>query len=107
MTPPLGLIEGFFGRPWDWAARAANVRFLAPHGYGFYLYAPKADPFLRRRWQEPHPDSEMAQLAAFRAVCRAACPVGSSEGCLVESSAVSSVGCPAEREPPCCRSARA
>jgi hypothetical protein len=71
MTPPLGIIEGFFGRPWSWAERASAVRFLRPHGYGFYLYAPKADPYLRRRWQEPHPPAEMEALAAFREVCRA------------------------------------
>jgi hypothetical protein len=71
MTPALGIIEGFFGRPWTWAERADAVRFLRPHGYSFYLYAPKADAFLRRRWQEPHPAAEMAALAEFREVCRA------------------------------------
>ena len=69
--PELGLIEGFFGRPWSWADRQWAVRFLRPHGYCFYLYAPKADPWLRRRWQEPHPEAELAELAALRDVCRA------------------------------------
>jgi hypothetical protein len=72
MIPELGLIEGFFGRPWSWADRASAVRFLRPHGYSFYLYAPKADAWLRRRWQEPHPAAEMEALAEFRDVCRAA-----------------------------------
>jgi hyaluronoglucosaminidase len=72
MTPELGLIEGFFGRPWPWAERADAIRFLAPHGYRFYLYAPKADPWLRRRWQEPYPEAELARLAALREICRAA-----------------------------------
>ena len=72
MTPELGLIEGFFGRPWSWAERHDAVRFLAPHGYRFYLYAPKADPWLRRRWQEPYPESELADLAAFAGACRSA-----------------------------------
>lgn len=71
MSPPLGIIEGFFGRAWSWAERAEAVRFLRPHGYTFYLYAPKADAWLRKRWQEPHPDAEMAALAEFREVCRA------------------------------------
>lgn len=71
MSPPLGIIEGFFGRPWSWAERASAVRFLRPHGYTFYHYAPKADPWLRRRWQEPHPPAEMEALAGFRDVCRA------------------------------------
>jgi hypothetical protein len=48
------------------------MRALAPHGYGFFLYAPKADRYLRRAWREPHPDGETAALAAFAADCRAA-----------------------------------
>jgi hyaluronoglucosaminidase len=71
-VPELGLIEGFFGRPWSWAAREEAVRFLGPHGFRFYLYAPKADAYLRRRWQEPHPEAELARLMALREACRAA-----------------------------------
>jgi hyaluronoglucosaminidase len=70
--PELGIIEGFYGKPWTWDERAANVSALAPHGYGFYLYAPKADPFLRRRWQEPHAQETADRLAAFAAHCREA-----------------------------------
>lgn len=66
----LGLIEGFYGRPWSWAARANAAATLKPHGYGFYLYAPKADAYLRRRWREPHPQA--AELAGLSAACRAA-----------------------------------
>lgn len=71
MIPELGTIEGFYGRPWDWAARAAHVSALAPHGYRFFLYAPKADAFLRRRWAEPHPADEVRQLSNLAAHCRA------------------------------------
>jgi hyaluronoglucosaminidase len=71
MARELGLIEGFFGRPWNWTARRDNVAFLRGHGYGFYLYAPKADAFLRRRWRESWPAPEFAELAAFRDFCRA------------------------------------
>ena len=69
MTPELGIIEGFFGRPYSGDERAGMVRALAPHGYGFYLYAPKADAHLRRRWREPYPDAELESLAAFAQVC--------------------------------------
>lgn len=68
----LGIIEGFFGRPYSWDERADMVRALAPAGYGFYLYAPKADAFLRRRWREPYPDADLDRLAAFAGECRAA-----------------------------------
>ena len=51
-TPPtLGVIEGFFGRPWPHRERLAAVAFLAKAGYDFYLYAPKADARLRRHWR--------------------------------------------------------
>ena len=70
MIPELGLIEGFFGRPWSWEERREAVRFLGPRGYRFYLYAPKADAFLRRRWQEPMPAEALKELAAFGEICR-------------------------------------
>ena len=71
-TPELGTIEGFYGRPWSWEARGENVAYLAPHGYRFYLYAPKADPYLRRRWREEHPREEAGALARLSAQCREA-----------------------------------
>ena len=71
-TPELGLIEGFYGRPWTWAERAETVAFLGPRGYGFYLYAPKADPYLRRRWREPHPADTATALAGLADRVRAA-----------------------------------
>jgi hyaluronoglucosaminidase len=69
MSVELGVIEGFYGEPWSWAARASTTEFLAARGYGFYLYAPKADPFLRRRWQEPHPDAMADAIARFASHC--------------------------------------
>lgn len=69
--PEMGLIEGFFGRPWSWRERVETLRFLRPHGYTFYIYAPKADPYLREHWQQPHSDEAMHALAGFAAECRA------------------------------------
>ncbi len=70
MTPPLGIIEGYYGEPWSWQARADQVTFLKPFGYDFYMYAPKADAFLRRRWREPHPDPEAGALKDFADHCK-------------------------------------
>ncbi|MGH6986576.1 MAG: beta-N-acetylglucosaminidase domain-containing protein [Caulobacteraceae bacterium] len=67
---PLGLIEGYYGEPWSWAEREATISFLAPHGYGFYIYAPKADAFLRERWREAHPKEVMEPLARVAETCR-------------------------------------
>ncbi len=71
MKPELGIIEGFYGKPWSWEAREETISFLAPHGYRYYIYAPKADPFLRRRWQEPHPEPTSEALKALALHCRA------------------------------------
>ena len=67
----LGIIEGFFGQPWGWDERMRICERLAPAGYGFYLYAPKADPFLRRRWTEPHSTEMRHALTSFGQFCRA------------------------------------
>ena len=66
----LGIIEGFYGKPWSWDERAQTVAFLAPHGYRFYFYAPKADVFLRERWHEDHPRETAEQLHILAARCR-------------------------------------
>jgi hypothetical protein len=69
MNPPLGVIEGYYGRPWSWDMREDQARFLKGHGYDFYIYAPKADGFLRRRWREDHPAGEADRLARMAAAC--------------------------------------
>jgi len=71
MDTELGIIEGFYGKPWSWSERIETMSFLAPHGYGFYLYAPKSDVFLRRRWREDHPEEEADGLREMSSRCRA------------------------------------
>jgi hyaluronoglucosaminidase len=71
MMPPLGIIEGYFGRAWSWDDRCAAVARLAAAGYCFYHYAPKIDAKLRRDWQHVHDTIETEALAAFAAHCRA------------------------------------
>jgi hyaluronoglucosaminidase len=67
----LGVIEGYFGKPWSWDDRTAVMRALKPHGYDFFWYAPKADSYLRKRWKELHPAKEREAIAAFAAACKA------------------------------------
>jgi len=62
---PLGVIEGFFGRPWDWDSRARYAPFLAEQGYTSFVYAPKGDAFLRKRWQEDFPQQHFDALATL------------------------------------------
>jgi hypothetical protein len=70
MIPELGIIEGFYGKPWTWEERDQTIAWLARHGYKFYLYAPKADPYLRRRWQEPYPDHLADRVRSLSKKCR-------------------------------------
>lgn len=67
---PLGIIEGFFGRPYTWAERAMMVRVLGPASFSHWTYAPKADRFLRRDWQAFHPDAEAEAIQIFAADAR-------------------------------------
>jgi hyaluronoglucosaminidase len=69
----LGIIEGYYGKVWSYADREETIRFLAPHGYGFFIYAPKFDAFLRKRWREPYPEET---AAALKQTARAAADAG-------------------------------
>jgi hypothetical protein len=70
MVPALGVIEGYFGRPWRHEDRRQVITRLHELGFSFFHYAPKADAFLRRRWREPHPDAALDELAGLSAHCR-------------------------------------
>jgi hypothetical protein len=67
---PNGVIEGFFGQTWPDAARIECAQFMRRQGFGFYLYAPKADRYLRRAWATPKPRSEIEALASLSAAIR-------------------------------------
>ena len=71
MIPDLGIIEGYYGKPWSCERREHVIAFLEPHGYRFFLYAPKADEFLRKRWREPYPADAEARLRRIAAHCKA------------------------------------
>ena len=68
----VGVIEGFYGEPWPDAERAAAAPFLAGLGFDHYIYAPKADPLLRKAWTEPFPASEAARLSSLSEAVRGA-----------------------------------
>ena len=64
-----GIVEGFYGRQWSWADRHGYVEFLARHGLNSYLYCPKGDPFLRKRWTQNWPDTELRELKMLAGAC--------------------------------------
>lgn len=65
-----GVIEGFFGKHWSWTARLDCIDFLRAWGYQFYIYAPKSEAFLRRRWRDPIPAETMRYLGQLSERCR-------------------------------------
>jgi hypothetical protein len=60
-----GLIEGFYGPPWSWDARAEIMRWCHERGMTHYVYAPKDDPLHRERWRERYPDDAMRAFEAL------------------------------------------
>ena len=58
----LGVIEGFYGRPWTAAQRRRLLGWMAQWGMNTYLYAPKDDRYHRALWREPYPAAEQAAL---------------------------------------------
>ena len=63
MTAWLGVLEGFYGTPYDDAARLDLVRWVGSVGARDYVYAPKDDPFHRAQWREPYPPDRLAHFA--------------------------------------------
>lgn len=57
-----GILEGFYGRPWSFETRLAYAELLAQAGLNTCLYCPKADPYLRKQWQNDWPRSEWLAL---------------------------------------------
>lgn len=61
----LGIIEGFYGRPYSAASRAFLSGFMASGGFDFYLYAPKNDTRLRKNWRSALAGTDFADLKEF------------------------------------------
>lgn len=69
-APRVGLIEGFYGKPWSHPARLAMLAFLGEIGLGWYVHAPKNDPKHRARWRAPYDAAELAEFAELARVGR-------------------------------------
>lgn len=67
----IGVIEGFFGPAWPTASRESYARFLKEAGADFYIYAPKADSFLRKQWREEWPSDYLLFLKGLISVFHA------------------------------------
>lgn len=65
-----GVIEIFFGQPWSKQARLNYASFLRSNNFGFYLYGPKADAALRKKWMDDWSTSYVKNLAEVAAEYR-------------------------------------
>lgn len=59
----VGVIEGFYGRPWREDQRERLFRRMAAWGMNTFMYAPKDDVKHRARWREAYDAGEAATLA--------------------------------------------
>lgn len=60
-----GIVEGFFGPQWPEADRKSYAEFLARAGGDFYIYAPKQDPYLRKKWREEWSEDYIQKLRTY------------------------------------------
>ncbi|MFT6275327.1 MAG: hypothetical protein ACJAZ0_001422 [Halioglobus sp.] len=60
-----GIIEGFYGQPWSFETRLAYADYLQLLDLNTYIYCPKADPYLRKRWQERWPAPLFQEMKAL------------------------------------------
>jgi hyaluronoglucosaminidase len=71
MTSPFairGVIEGFYGNPWTHDERLDCLRFMGAHGMNTFVYGPKDDPLVRRRWRDAYDGEALARLREVVAV---------------------------------------
>lgn len=60
-----GVIEGFFGPQWPEEDRKSFADFLSRYGGDFFIYAPKQDPFLRKKWRDDWSDEYIEKLRSL------------------------------------------
>ncbi|MEM2203462.1 MAG: protein O-GlcNAcase [Sulfolobales archaeon] len=58
-----GIVEGFYGTPWNWLDRIYMIEFLGRLGFDTYIYAPKWDPMHRDWWRDPYTPEFLDRLS--------------------------------------------
>jgi hypothetical protein len=61
----LGIVEGFFGPQWPSESRKSYAQFLSRFGGGFYIYAPKQDANLRKKWRSTWSNDYIHELKSL------------------------------------------
>ncbi|WP_051635162.1 protein O-GlcNAcase [Selenomonas sp. ND2010] len=65
-----GIVEGFYGTPWQQADRLDILNFCSKHDLNAYIYAPKDDPYHRAKWREPYPADKLKELSSLIAASK-------------------------------------
>ena len=90
-----GIVEGYYGPPFEHRERLAWIDRLAGWGMNTYVYAPKDDPLHREEWRTPYPAS---QLEAFRELVDHGEARGARVGFAIAPGLSIEYGSPADRE---------
>lgn len=59
-----GTVEGFYGKPWEYADRLSQLEFYGKYKLNSYIYGPKNDPFhgFSKRWREFYPAEKAEEM---------------------------------------------
>lgn len=57
-----GVIEGYYGYPWDTTDRSDIIRSTSDYKMNTYVYAPKDDVYHRAQWRELYPEDKANEL---------------------------------------------
>ena len=68
--PLRGVVEGFYGKEWTAEERADVLRFCHSNHLNAYIYAPKDDPYHRKKWRKPYPADKLDALGNLVAVAQ-------------------------------------
>ena len=66
----LGVIEGFFGEPWDKEQRLDFIKWAANNNLKFFIYCPKNDPALRRLWKDDYSKEWVDYILELSNTCK-------------------------------------
>ena len=58
-----GVIEGYYGNPWTWDDRIANLEFGGQFKDNIFVFAPKDDPYHNKQWRDLYPEDQLAEIA--------------------------------------------
>src|SRR6266478_7879484 len=65
-----GVVEGFYGRPWNARQRHQLFTWMQSWGLNTYIYAPKDDLKHRAFWRELYDEGQAAEIAALIRDCQ-------------------------------------